>query len=474
MHQEEITVSQLRANTIKYQEYEVWDPARNKWVDATTSDYMYIGQTGFSSVSNPYAPISAVAIKHEWQTETICYAVPPPGMVRDRAFMEQVASRGYKLIICNNERELLLNFCKEIENSDLLSAWNGDFFDFPYIAKRLDIVFGEGKCSMMNFDLAPPPRFSERFVRGKPQVLLDMAGRITCDLLELFKKFEPAPRESYKLESIAAESLTDFDKLSYEGSLYDLYRNDFFGYCDYNVRDTDILEKLEQKYKYIRLANQLYHLSAGLFFQVKGTVKLADLAIMNYCHGLGIVAPDRYVEGEIDEGGQIEGAVVLDPQVGFHRWFGFVDVGSLYPNVFCTLNMSPETFIGQFVCSIPEPDYSAVMDNPKALKLARTNHHTAVVNEMYRQRSLIINQTSDDLTIKYSDQSEVTQSAKQWYDLFVTNNWAISGYATVFNQTTPGVVPSILNEWKVLRKKYQKLKKEAEAEKVAILARYKS
>lgn len=447
----------------------------------------YDPDIGFSSVEDPYAPINAVALYHRWLKEYVILVVPPePGWTEERIRTETdvacptapAPTNGtIRYIVCENERELLLNLLVEIEDSDLLAGWNSDFFDMPYIAQRVLRVLDEevvdlstyldettGGKPRLSYENNPNERISKqgRFkylkqldfpVFGMPSFravpaqtngklmghTIDLVGRIRVDYLNLYKKFEPGERQSYKLASISELVLVNdktgeqlLPKLEYEGSLANLYRDNFPFFVRYNLRDTEILEGFEQKLGYVELANELCHLSTGLFTHVNGTLKLAELALINYCHHTLHRVVNDFKKSEIDRA--IDGALVLYPQVGLQEYVGSVDINSLYPSAIRSINISPETIRGQFEgCSKDADDIA---------------HNT--------DRRLT-------LVLEDEEKTEVTKTAAEWRALFLKNKWAVSGYGTVFDQSNPGFIPSLLAEWYSKRKEYQAKKKGAGA-----------
>lgn len=306
---------------------------------------------------------------------------------------------------------------------------NCDFFDIPYLGKRIFSVLGPRYFKQLSFPLAGDPKWRKVEKFNVEHELLDVQGRITVDYLDLFRKYEVAERPSYKLESIADEILPDLPKLEYEGSLADLYRKDFAYFVRYNLRDTEILKGFEDTLGYIALANEMYHISTGLCKHVTGTLKLAELAINNYCiHELGVRVPDNIID---DDTQSIQGAYVLEPKVGLHEWIGSMDINSLYPSSIRSINISPETLVGQF-------------------------------RECERATEEIEKESLVTLSLMIDGYKEpVERTAKEWKTLLKKRKWAISGYGTVFSQEKQGVIPAILENWYATRKKFQKLKKEA-------------
>lgn len=388
---------------------------------------------GFSSVDNPYAPINSIAFYHCWLKKIVVLVVPPNGESAPEyhGFMKELndiaelpGDTELDLHFCLNERELLMLFLHEIRDADVISGWNSDFFDFPYIAERLKLI-SDRYFRALDFKGTPKPRIREVEVMGKINKTYDIHGRISVDYLQLFKKYEMANRHSYKLEYIADEFCPDLPKLEYEGSLAKMYKADLAWFVRYNIRDTEILRAFEDKLGYVEVANQMCHLSTGLFKHVTGTLKLADLATVNYCHHElgGLIVNDVSIP---DEDGQIQGAFVLLPQVGEHEHIGSVDVTSLYPASIRSINISPETILGQFAAKV-------------------------------RAAEAIKKGTDEQLLVEYDDGTEDTHSAAEWRELLFERKQAISGHGTVFSQEKEGIIPSILGNWFATRKHYQRL-----------------
>jgi len=406
----------------------------------------YDKERGYSTMEDPYAPINSIAMYHTWQNRMMVAAVVPDEYSdsQDTNYilekMDKIAELPtdckVEVTLFKTEHELLKWFLEEIEDSDVLSGWNSEGYDVPMIGKRLKLM-GKRYFDQLSFSEGNSPRYREVETKyGKTQQVLDLSGRISADYMLIFKKYEVVERPSYKLEAIAEEVLVDpktkessMPKLEYTGSLADLYRKDFIWFIRYNLRDTEILKGFEDRLGYIEVANQMCHLSTGLFKHVTGTVKLSDLATINYCHHEldGLIVNDIHVPNSIDKA---KGAFVLLPQTGEHRWIGAIDINSLYPSTIRSNNISPETIIGQFV------------ETEKAF-------------EEIRKCSLV------DLTLEMDNGLTLSASAEEWRGALLEKNWTISGYGTVFTQDYKGIMPTILENWYSTRKNYQKLLKEA-------------
>jgi DNA polymerase elongation subunit (family B) len=409
---------------------------------------------GHSTIDNPYAPINSVALFHRWQKRYVVIAVQPefkytygyaPQEFIDR--LNEISPLpkdvDIDIIFAKNEEKLLQYFLEEIKDTDLMSGWNSDAFDMPYVGKRCELYGKDSKkrefFRKLSFDNALEPVYREYVGRtGQVTTTLDLSGRISSDMMLLFIKYEQYGRQSYKLESISDEVLVDdndnpvLPKLEYEGSLADLYKKDFAWFVRYNLRDTEILEGLEQRLGYTQLAIEMYHMSTGVYKHVNGTIKLSELSVVNYCHHvLGGLVVNDITKPEVDK--QIKGALVLLPQVGEHEYVGSIDINSLYPSAIRSLNISPETLRGQFVSEeFAAKEIAAGTDTPLVLL-------TEGVDE-YDGKEL---------------------PASEWKKILKERKWAVSGFGTVFDQNKQGIIPAILEDWFKTRKHYQKLMIEA-------------
>ena len=398
----------------------------------------YDPEKGFSSPENPYAPINAITIYKQWKDEYVTIAVPPPGVWPSLVFpdrttwpteisLEDIGSDvKARLHIVENERDLLELTLKEIENADVLSGWNSDFFDMPYLTKRTQIALGEREFGNWSFRGAPKPRYKTTEQYGSERTVVELYGRNHLDYLQLFQKFTFEGRASYSLGAIAEEELS-IPKLDYEGTLYDLYRNDFLHFIKYNIRDVEVIHRLDEKFKFISLANMMSHENTTLLGAVLGTVKYVETGITNYAHNvLKKIVGDK---SPVEDTEKVEGAIVLTPKVGLHMWIGSVDINSLYPSVIRALNISPEKIIGQFANG--ERDWNGIRAKDDRLHMLRLE-----------------------------DGSEVTFTGEQWKLILAEHKWAVSAYGTVFDQSAgKGLVPIVLEDWYFGRKKLQAEKK---------------
>lgn len=389
----------------------------------------YKQELGFSSPDNPYAPINAITIYFQWLNSYVTVAIPPKewnGNIEEE-FKKLMPEIDSNLIIVKSEYELLLTTLDLINDCDLLSGWNSDFYDMPYLVKRTEMVLGRKTSQKWCFMGAKYPKFREVEKFGIKNLSVSLSGRIHLDYLQLFKKFTFEGRASFALAAIADEEL-EIPKLDYDGTLEELYHNDFIKFLKYNIRDTQILHKLDEKFNFIALANQMAHDNTVPLDAVLGTVKLVETGIINYAHNVmhKIVADKEMRPSQ----GKVEGAIVMTPKIGLHEWLGSCDINSLYPSCIRSLNISPEKIIGQFTAF--EDDWRGIWNDDDVM-------HTLVLENSEKYES----------------------TGKEWKNILLENKWAVSAYGTVFDQSNGmGVVPEVLTNWFEERKKLQAKKKE--------------
>lgn len=194
----------------------------------------YSSLLGYATIANPYAPINAVTIYQSWTKEYKVYAVPPPNWEGESTFDEEVRQSAIKhkvgftpkVVLCRTERELLSHLVNDIQDADIISGWNSEFFDIPYIIKRLKETIPH-LVNKMSFVGARPPREGTVNRFGQPEIVYKLSGRTHLDYLDLFKKFTFEGRTSYSLANIAANEL-DIPKLDYDGTLEELYKGTNF------------------------------------------------------------------------------------------------------------------------------------------------------------------------------------------------------------------------------------------------------
>ena len=423
---------------------------------------------GFSPTSDPFNPVTAISCYLDWLDQCITLVIAPKHMTKETA--NEIVNEFENTMLFDSEKEMFDVFFQLIEDADVLTGWNSEGYDIPYMVNRVTRVMSKDDtrkfCLMGQL---PKPREYERF--GKTETTYDLIGRIHLDYLQLYKKYNYESRHSYKLDAIGEMEVGE-NKTQYEGTLDQLYNKDFKKFIEYNRQDTMLLVKIHNKLKFLDLANALAHENTVLLPTVMGSVAMIEMAIMNEAHERGLVVPDKKRKGSNDdEVQQAAGAYVATPKRGLHEWVGAVDINSLYPSAIRALNMAPETIVAQVRQTLTDQYMKE-----KGMKLAREKKHYkdgdddvtgAILWENLfgaLEYTAIMNQERGTmLTVDFEDgRSEEMSAAEIWKMIFDSHKpWMISANGTIFTYEKEGVIPGLLTRWYTERKSIQKLAKEA-------------
>jgi len=224
---------------------------------------------------------------------------------------------------------------------DVVTGWNINFFDIPYLARRIENLLGESFAKK----LSPWDLITQRKVamKGSEELTYDIQGVAMLDYLDLYKKYTYTTQESYRLDHIASVELGD-KKLDYSeyGSFKDFYEQNWKKFVAYNIHDVQIVDKLEDKMKLIELQLVMAYNAKINYEDVFSQVRMWDAIIYNHLRDQGIVIPGNSGNKKWDK---FEGAYVKDPLVGLHKWVASFDLNSLYPHLIMQYNISPETML---------------------------------------------------------------------------------------------------------------------------------
>ena len=243
------------------------------------------------------------------------------------------------------EEELLYSFLEYVEREkpDIFTGWNIKFFDIPYLVSRMNHVLPRNYANK----LSPWRKIRARTIQkmNREHTTFEIYGVSTLDYFDLYKTFTYVNQESYRLDHIAFVELGE-KKLSYEefDSMAEFYKNDFQKFMEYNVKDVDLVFRLEEKMKLLELACALAYSAKVNFKDVFGQVRTWDSIIYHYLAEHNIVIPPKK-PGNKDS--QYAGAYVKDPIVGMHDWVVSFDLNSLYPHLIMQYNISPETKVSE-------------------------------------------------------------------------------------------------------------------------------
>ena len=408
-------------------------------------------ERGYASPDDAFMPITAIAVYLQWLDTLICVAIPPKTLTMDQA-KEQIRDIP-NTILFNTEADMLDTFLTLIEDADIISGWNSEGFDIPYTVNRVTKVLSKDDTRRFClFNQLPKRREYEKY--GKNAVTYDFVGRVHLDSLQLYQKYTYEERHSFRLDAIAEYELGD-RKTQYEGTLDQLYNNDFRTFIEYNRQDTMLLHRLDTKLKFIDLANTLAHENTVLLQTTMGAVAVTEQAIINESHNRGFVVPNRKGKAEPI---QAAGAYVAYPKEGIHDWIGSLDINSLYPSAIRALNMGPETIVGQL--------RPVATDEYIGLQLAKGKSFAAAWEGLFgtlEYTSVMNEEIGTDIIVDWENGDTDVLSAAEVYRLIFESNqpWVMSANGTIFSYETEGIIPGLLKRWYAERKDMQKKLKEA-------------
>jgi len=413
-------------------------------------------ERGYASPEDAFMPITAIAIHLQWMDTLICLAIPPKTLTMEQA-QEQVKEFP-NTILFETEYEMLDTFLNIIEDADVLSGWNSEGFDIPYTVNRVTKVLSkEDTRRFCLWGQMPKKREYEKY--GKAAVTYDLIGRVHLDSLELYRKYTYEERHTYRLDAIGEMEIGE-TKTVYEGTLDQLYNNDFRKFIEYNRQDCALLDKLDKKLKFLDLANTIAHENTVLLQTTMGAVAVTEQAIVNEAHHRGMIVPSRPKRDE-DANNQAAGAYVAYPKKGLHDWIGSMDINSLYPSVIRALNMGPETIVGQLRQDYTNAEIEA--------KMAKGSFAAAWEGKFgSNEYEFVMNQDrAHDIIIDWENGETDVMSGAQIYELIFDSGkpWMLSANGTIFTHEREGIIPGLLKRWYAERKEMQaKLKDAIKAE----------
>jgi len=246
---------------------------------------------------------------------------------------------------CRDEYDLCKKFLSDWQENcpDVISGWNIKFFDIPYLINRFNKILGEDETKK----LSPWNYINSRkaVVNNRELTAYDFVGVATLDYIELYRWYAPSGKsqESYRLDNIAQAELGE-GKISYDefDNLHELYRLNYQKFIEYNIKDVELIFKLEDKLKLIELGLTLAYDTKTNFEDIFAQTRMWDALIYNYLLAKNIIVPPKVVKNKTSA---FEGAYVKDPQVGMHNYVASFDLNSLYPHLMMQYSISPENLV---------------------------------------------------------------------------------------------------------------------------------
>ena len=410
-------------------------------------------ERGFADPSDPFMPITSISVYLQWLDTMVCIAVPPKTLTMEQARKEVEGIDNVMLV--EKESEMIDTFLTLIEDSDVLSGWNSEGYDIPYTVNRTARVLS--KDDTRRFCLwgqLPKKRMYEKF--GKESQTFDLVGRVHLDSLNLYRKYTYEERHSYRLDAIGEIEVGE-NKVAYEGTLDQLYNQDFRKFIEYNIQDTALLDKLDKKLQFIDLSNTIAHENTVLIQTTMGAVAVTEQGIINEAHHRGLQVPNRIKREPGSE--PAAGAYVAFPKKGLHKWIGSMDLNSLYPSVIRALNMDPATVIGQL-----RPDLTNAMVED-AMTLQKKSFAGAWEGRFATiEYEAVMEKRKDiSLNVDFETGETVIMSGAEMHKLIFDSHkpWMLTANGTIITNEFDGVIPGLLKRWYSERKELQKMKGKA-------------
>jgi DNA polymerase elongation subunit (family B) len=411
-------------------------------------------ERGYSPTSDPFNRITAISIYLDWMEQLITLALPPRHMSWETA--QELVQEFDNTVLFEREEDMLKMFLDVISDADVITGWNSEGYDIPYTVNRVARVLSKDDTRRFClWNQLPKQREFERF--GATQITYDLIGRVHMDYMQLYRKYTYEERHSYSLDAILEyEGLEG--KTKFEGTLDQLYNNNFKKFIEYNRQDVNGIAQMDKKLKFLDLANTLAHENTVLLQTTMGAVAVTEQAIIVEAHERGLVVPNR-IGRDSGADTQAAGAYVAYPKKGMHDYVGSIDINSLYPSTIRALNMGPETIVGQLRPVMTDQLIQERMAKGDSFAAAweglfATLEYTAVMNQE-RGTEIVIDWQSGEQTVH--------SAAEVWQIIFDSNQpWMMSANGTIFTMEREGVIPGLLKRWYAERKDMQKRAREFE------------
>ena len=376
--------------------------------------------------------ITSIALYDATTKQYYCY------ILDENKLLENYTQDDKIVISCLSEKVLLQQFLDKWEEIDptIISGWNSAFFDVGYTYQRIAKVLGKSQADRLS---------PIRKVKVNPQNTdcpVIIGGINHLDYMLLFKKFVMKQEPSYKLGDIG-EKYVKLGKIEYYGSLDKLFKDDVTKFIEYNIRDVEILVKLEDKLKFINLTVTIGHLCHTKYENMYYSTALNDGAILTYLKRKNIVSPNKPttlnpILKDVEE--EYAGGYLKDPVPGLYEWVIDLDFTSLYPSIIRSLNIGIETLIGRIV---NRDKY----DNQWSLDVLESmDPDTPItVEKVLPDRTTILRETTAGI---------MTNMVKN-------ANLIISAPGVIFDKSKESIVCNILEDWFNKRVEYKNLMKKA-------------
>jgi len=321
------------------------------------------------------------------------------------------------IISCGNEKDLLLKFIDAINTIQphIMTGWNVDKFDIPYLHNRIKRVLGKKVANQLSIigEMFYSP-YRDRWT---------LAGTSVLDYMVVYKKFSYKELPSYALNAVSMTELGR-GKVEYEGNLDQLMETDIDKFIEYNIVDVQLVLDLDKKLQYIDLVRGICHVCHVPYEDFFYSSKYLEGALLTHLKRIDVVAPNKPADRrekmqELKESGEqgFIGAFVKDPKPGRYDWIYDLDLTSLYPSIIMTLNISPETKVAKIL------DWDAD-------EFIRGHKDEYIING---------ERVSREKLVKF----------------FEKYRYTVASNGVMYNRDITGLIPAILNDWFDKRVEYK-------------------
>jgi len=382
-------------------------------------------------------PLTSIALIDDSTKTKICFITDKSKKINKTHEKDEYE----KIIIpCGSEKELINKFLDKWEELDptIIVGWNSAYFDVPYLYFRIKQIVGDDVLR-----LSPIRKINYREYMGEMQITI--GGINHLDYMLLHKKYIMKEEPSYKLGDIGTKYV-NLGKIEYEGNLNALFESDIHKFIEYNFRDVEIINALEDKLKFINLTIMISHICNIPYESIYYNTVMNEGAILKYLRREGIVSPNKptthnHILKNTKE--SYAGGYLLEPIPGLYFDVIDLDFTSLYPSIIKSLNLGIETL----VCRIKVDDNPTYEQNHSLEKLKLKNPNEVVTIEKVNP----INYTLKSAKI----------TLKELIELIEQNEYTISSSGAIFRTDEKSVVSKILAGWFDKREHYRGLKKKA-------------
>ena len=304
-------------------------------------------ENGFPSPEEAAEPFLSITVKNHQSKKFVVWGIGD--------FKNERTDVTY--VKCDDEVHLLKEFLMFWERHlpDVITGWNTEFFDIPYLCNRIKQLFGEDELKRLSPWRSVHSR--EVFQMGRKHQVYEIQGVAHLDYFDLYRKFTYTAQESYRLDHIAFVELGERKDGNPFETFSEWYQKDFQSFIEYNIMDVEIVDRLEDKMKLIELCLTMAYDAKVNYMDVLGSTKYWDILIYNYLNKKKIAIPQKVPKSKPEK---FEGAYVKDPQVGMHKWVMSFDLNSLYPHLIMQYNISTETLYSQN--KVPDMSVDKLLD----------------------------------------------------------------------------------------------------------------